>query len=60
MITRIFIAFVIFAGAAYYFNIDVRNLVDKSGVPAWLAAHGIATQSSTANISASDASTTPQ
>ena len=57
MITRILIAFVIFAGLAYYFNIDVRTVVDKSGVPTWLAEHGIktsATSSSGATPAASD------
>lgn len=41
MITRIIIAFLIIAGVSYYFDIDIRALVDKSGVPQWLAEHGI-------------------
>ena len=54
MIIRIIIAFILFAGLAYYFNIDVRTVVDHSGVPTWLSAHGIApTSTSTAT------STTP-
>lgn len=40
MITRIIIAFILFAGLAYYYNVDVRALVDKSGVPTWLSEHG--------------------
>ena len=53
MLTRITITFLLFAALAYYFNIDVRAIVDKSGVPEWLTAHGIQTTAS------STASTTP-
>ena len=52
MIFRILIAFVIFAGLAYYFNIDVRTVVDKSGVPTWLAAHGIPTSEASSTLAA--------
>jgi len=45
MFTRILITFLLFAGLAYYFNVDVRVLVDKSGVPKWLSSHGIGTNS---------------
>ena len=55
MITRILFAFVIFAGLAYYFNIDVRNVVDKSGVPTWLAEHGIKTSATSTGVAASGA-----
>ncbi len=55
MITRILFAFVIFAGLAYYFNIDVRSVVDKSGVPAWLAEHGIKTSATSTSVAASGA-----
>ena len=55
MITRILIAFVIFAGLAYYFNIDVRTVVDKSGVPTWLAEHGIKTNAASSSIAATSA-----
>ncbi len=41
MFTRIFIAFVIVAGLAYYFNVDVREIVEKSGVPQWLSSRGV-------------------
>ncbi len=41
MITRLIISFILIAGLAYYFNIDVRKIVDQSGVPQWLTAHGI-------------------
>ncbi len=34
------IAFVIFAGIVYYYNVDIFALVDKSGVPQWLEDHG--------------------
>lgn len=44
MLTRIIFFFILFAGLAYYFNIDVRALVDRSGAPTWLSAHGITTQ----------------
>ncbi len=47
MIMRIIFAFILFAGLAYYFNVDVRAVVDKSGVPAWLSSHGISTSSTT-------------
>lgn len=53
MISRIFVTFMLFAGIAYYYNIDVRAVVDKSGVPEWLSAHGIAPQKTIS-------STTPQ
>lgn len=52
MITRILIAFVIFAAIAYYYNIDVRRVVDKSGVPEWLTSHGITPHSNTATDTA--------
>lgn len=52
MITRIIFAFILFAALAYYFNIDVRAVVDKSGVPTWLSEHGIAPKH--------DATTTPE
>jgi hypothetical protein len=58
MISRIFITFALFAGIAYYYNIDVRAIVDKSGAPEWLAAHGIATHQNTAT--AIDSATTTQ
>lgn len=56
MIIRILIAFVIFAGLAYYFNIDVRNLVDKSGVPTWLTEHGIKTSATSSSVTATSTS----
>lgn len=56
MISRILITFALFAGIAYYYNIDVRAIVDKSGAPQWLAAHGIAPHQNTATTV--DASTT--
>ena len=55
MITRIVLAFVLFAGLAYYFNVDVRALVDRSGVPTWLSEHGI----SVTRDSSSTSTTTP-
>ncbi len=58
MIIRILFAFVIFAGLAYYFNIDVRALVDKSGVPAWLTSRGIPT-SATSTATSTTGTTTP-
>jgi hypothetical protein len=58
MISRIFFAFILFAGLAYYFDIDVRSVVDKSGAPEWLAAHGIAPKQSTAAAADTDATTT--
>ncbi len=58
MISRIFFTFILFAALAYYFNIDVRSVVDKSGAPEWLAAHGIAPKQGTAAVSA-EATTTP-
>lgn len=58
MISRILITFVIFAGIAYYYNIDVRAVVDKSGAPEWLAAHGITPHQATAT--AVDTATTTQ
>ena len=41
MILRIIVTFCLFAGLAYYFNIDVRKVVEESGAPTWLAGHGI-------------------
>jgi hypothetical protein len=41
MILRIIVTFCLFAGLAYYFNIDVRKVVEESGVPAWLESRGI-------------------
>ncbi len=57
MITKIIIAFVLFAAIAYYYNIDVRAVVDKSGAPEWLISHGITTRHSTSTIEGT--STTP-
>jgi hypothetical protein len=37
---KIFIAFALFAGIVYYYDIDVMALVDKSGAPQWLEEHG--------------------
>ncbi len=42
MITRFIISFILIAGLAYYFNVDVRKVIDQSGVPEWLTEHGIA------------------
>ena len=56
MIFRILIAFVIFAGLAYYFNIDVRTVVDKSGVPAWLTERGVKTSATSSSVTATNAS----
>ena len=56
MIFRILIAFVIFAGLAYYFNIDVRTVVDKSGVPAWLTEHGVKTSATSSSVAATNTS----
>jgi len=58
MISRIFFTFVLFAALAYYFDIDVRSVVDKSGAPEWLAEHGIAPKQSTASAAGTDATTT--
>lgn len=44
MILRIIATFILFAALAYYFNIDVRKIVDESGFPDWLRARGIPTQ----------------
>ena len=55
MITRIVIAFILFAGLAYYFNIDVRAAVDKTGVPAWLTSRGVNVNAA----SSTSATTTP-
>ena len=58
MITRIVFAFVLFAALAYYFDIDVRAVVDRSGVPEWLSTHGIAAKHDLAATS-TDANATP-
>lgn len=51
MILRIIATFCLFAGLAYYFNIDVRQVVEESGVPTWLEAHGIGTAAPTGTTS---------
>ncbi len=51
MILRIIVTFCLFAGLAYYFNIDVRQVVEESGVPTWLEAHGIGTAAPTGTTS---------
>jgi hypothetical protein len=43
MISRFIVGFVLFAGFVYYFNIDVRATVDKTGLPVWLSQHGFPT-----------------
>ncbi len=53
MISRILFMFAIFAGLAYYFDIDVRDLVDRSGAPKWLAEHGIPLERGAASIGTS-------
>ncbi len=45
MISRFIVGFILFASFVYYFNIDVRATVDKTGVPVWLAEHGFPTNS---------------
>jgi len=68
MISRFIVGFILFAGFVYYFNIDVRATVDKTGIPVWLSQHGFPTNSTqvatsststiaTANIAATTAST---
>ena len=42
---KLIISFIIFAGIVYYFNLDIINLVEKSGAPEWLAKHGYMTKS---------------
>ena len=59
MISRFIIGFIVFAGVVYYFNIDVRATVDKTGIPVWLALHGFLTNSTqTATSSTTTVATT--
>lgn len=37
---KLLIAFVIFAGVIYYYNLDLIALVNRSGIPVWLVEHG--------------------
>ena len=39
MIKKVIFIFVGIAVIAYYYNIDIRSVVIKSGVPMWLHAH---------------------
>lgn len=45
MISRFIVGFILFSGLVYYFNIDVRATVDKTGIPVWLSRHGFPTNS---------------
>lgn len=47
MLFRIIVTFMVFAGLAYYFNVDVRVLVEQSGVPEWLSSKGLQVEKST-------------
>ena len=65
MISRFLVGFVLFAGIVYYFNIDVRATVDKTGIPVWLSLHGfpinsaqIATSSTSTVVTTNIAATT--
>ena len=51
MISRFIVGFILFAGFVYYFNIDVRATVDKTGIPVWLSQHGFPTNSTQAATS---------
>lgn len=42
---KLIISFIIFAAVVYYFNLDIINLVEKSGAPEWLAKKGYVTKS---------------
>ena len=42
---KFIIAFIIFAGLVYYYNLDIIALVDKSGAPEWLAKKGYTVKS---------------
>jgi|GEM_PF-2492757 len=37
---KLILAFALFAGLVYYYNVDIIALVDKSGAPEWLAKKG--------------------
>ena len=55
---KLIVMFVIFAGVMYYFNIDLHGAIDRSGVPQWLAEHGVKTsKDATATVSLSGTST---
>lgn len=59
MISRFIVGFILFAGIVYYFNIDVRATVDKTGIPMWLSQHGFSTNvAQTATSSTSTSATT--
>ncbi len=55
---RLLIAFIIFSGVVYYFDIDVRGVVEQSGAPQWLAEHGITTRDQIAQSATSTATST--
>ncbi len=46
--TKYVIAFVIFSGIIYYYNVDLISLVDKSGIPTWLEEKGYKVRKDTA------------
>ncbi len=50
---KILIAFALFAGVVYYYDVDVRALVEKSGAPKWLEEHGysVKRETSTSTVS---------
>lgn len=52
--TKYLIAFAIFAGVIYYYNLDIIALVDKSGAPEWLAKKGYNVKNSTTTVASSD------
>lgn len=37
---KLLIAFGIFAGVIYYYNLDLIALINRSGIPVWLVEHG--------------------
>lgn len=57
MISRFIVGFILFAGIVYYFNIDVRATVDKTGIPVWLAEHGFSTNAAQSATSSTIATT---
>jgi hypothetical protein len=57
---KLAIMFALFSGFVYYYDIDVRRLVDRSGAPQWLEAKGYPIKHNVAGVASGQPTTTPE
>ena len=57
---KLAITFIIFAGFIYYYDVDVKRLVEKSGAPQWLESRGYKAKHDTATNTPTASTETPK